>query len=139
MTKQVFADTLYWLAMVRPGDQWKEPARSARDALGDAILVTSDEVLSEFLNAIGTRAPGLRPTAVRMVRAIMANPNVRIIEQSRASFLSALARYESRDDKTYSLTDCSSMNIMAALGIQDVLTHDAHFRQEGFTCLIDRG
>ena len=36
----------------------------------------------------------------------------------------------------YSLTDCSSMNVMDAEGIRDVLTHDRHFRQEGYNVLI---
>lgn len=135
--RQVFVDTLYWLAITRSNDQWKAAATRARETLGDVILVTSDEVLTEFLNAIGGRGPHFRQVAVKMVRAIIANPNVRVVAQSRGSFLRALARYESRTDKTYSLTDCSSMDIMDALSIQEALTHDAHFRQEGFTCLIE--
>ena len=53
----------------------------------------------------------------------------------RESFLNALALYEARQDKAYSLTDCSSMATMRALGITQVLTRDAHFAQEGFALL----
>jgi len=47
-----------------------------------------------------------------------------------------LIRYAARRDKSYSLTDCISMNVMEAEGIQAVLTNDRHFLQEGFTALI---
>ena len=39
-------------------------------------------------------------------------------------------------DKGYSLTDCISMHAMRELGVGDILTHDDHFRQEGFTVLL---
>lgn len=39
-------------------------------------------------------------------------------------------------DKGYSLTDCISMNVMRAQGMAEVLTHDGHFAQEGFTILL---
>ncbi len=52
------------------------------------------------------------------------------------SFLEALELYESRLDKGYSLTDCISMNVCHKLGITQVLTHDHHFEQEGFSILL---
>lgn len=36
----------------------------------------------------------------------------------------------------YSHTDCLSMLIKRERGITDVLTHDAHFTQEGFHILL---
>jgi len=44
--------------------------------------------------------------------------------------------YEQRPDKEYSLTDCISMQVMKAMGITEVLTHDRHFVQEGFIILF---
>jgi predicted nucleic acid-binding protein len=41
-----------------------------------------------------------------------------------------------RSDKGYSLTDCISMIIMRQMGIAEVLTHDKHFTQEGFSILF---
>jgi hypothetical protein len=38
--------------------------------------------------------------------------------------------------KYYSLTDCISMNLMRGRGITEILTHDQHFTQEGFTILL---
>ena len=71
-----------------------------------------------------------------MVRAILANPNVKVIPQARDGFLRGLQLYEQREDKGYSLTDCISMNVMGSLHISDVLTHDRHFEQEGFSALM---
>ena len=51
-------------------------------------------------------------------------------------FESGLALYKSRLDKGYSLTDCVSMVVMRQERIQEVLTHDKHFAQEGFTILL---
>ncbi len=38
--------------------------------------------------------------------------------------------------KEYSLTDCVSMEVMWREGITDILTHDSHLSQEGFTILL---
>lgn len=137
--KIVFADALYWIAIVRPNDSWKLPAEEARQAIGNAILVTTDEVLTEFLAALSRSGPQLRKKAVEMVRAIMKNPNVRVFPQTREGFLKGLDRFENRLDKHYSLTDCISMNVIEAEEIQEVLTNDHHFEQEGWSVLIRKG
>ena len=133
----VFADTLYWVAIALPKDQWREPALKAKQNLGDVVIVTSDEVPSEFLNGLRKSAK-LREIAVRIVRKIQRNPNVKVVPQTRESFLRGLVRYESRPDKEYSLTDCISMDVMESEGIREVLTNDHHFQQEGFTVLIHK-
>lgn len=132
----IFVDTVYWVATGRPGDQWAEAARRARASLGAVRLVTTDEVLSEFLAALSAGGAAVRRAAVEMVRAIHNDPNVRVIPQTRETFLKALERYERRLDKEYSLTDCSSMNAMDSEQIAQVLTHDHHFGQEGYMVLI---
>ena len=134
--KSVFADTLYWVAIVRPDDQWREAALRARKELGPVRLVTTDEVLSEFLTGLSRAGEILRSQAVKMVRAIMSDPNVTVLPQSRASFLNGLGLYERRPDKTYSLVDCASMESMRAGGVQEILSNDGHFSQEGFSVLI---
>ena len=47
-----------------------------------------------------------------------------------------LERFEDRQDRGYSLTDCMSMVLMETEEIQEVLTSDKHFRQAGFTILM---
>lgn len=134
--KRVFADTQYWLAVLLPRDHWHEAAKSATASLGSVILVTTDEVLGEFLAGMSSLGPELRDAAVKMVRKIMGNTNVQVEPQTRDSWLRALDRYESRRDKQYRLVDCASMNAMDTHRIQEVLTHDHHFEQEGYVVLI---
>jgi hypothetical protein len=133
----VFADTLYWVAITRPGDPWADRARRATQAVADAQIVTTDEVLTEFLAALSAGGPAVR-NAVAIVRKALTHPKVTVIPQSRDTFLRAGDRYERRSDKRYSLTDCSAMNAMDAEGIRDVLTNDRHFEQEGYNVLIPK-
>jgi len=134
--KRVFADTLYWVAIARPGDRWSEPAKRATAAIDPVQIVTTDEVLSKFLTAMSRGGPAIRAAAVQIVRNLLQNPNVIVVPQSRQPFLAALDRYGQSADKEYSLTDCSSMNVMDRFSITDVLTNDRHFEQEGYTILI---
>jgi predicted nucleic acid-binding protein len=135
--RTVFADTDYWIARVHARDPWAEAARQAREALGDVRLLTTDGVLTEFLTGL-RHGEYLRTLAAKAVRAILDDPNVKVVPQTRDSFLKGLELYEQRLDKEYSLTDCISMNAMRAEGVTEVLTNDGHFTQEGFTVLMTK-
>ena len=134
--KEVFVDTLYWVAIANPSDQWHEAAKSAKSALGGVKLVTTDEVLIEFLSFLSKYGELLRVQGAKIVRAILNNASVSVVPQSRQSFLTALQFYEDRKDKQYSLVDCISMMTMKNRSITNVLTNDEHFSQEGFKILI---
>jgi predicted nucleic acid-binding protein len=134
--RRIFVDTLYWLALFVPGDEWAQAARAAD--IENASLVTTEEVLAEFLTAVSGRGDHIRRLACRSVREILNDPGVEVAVQSHESFLAGLALYERRPDKEYSLVDCISMNVMRRQRIQEILTHDRHFSQEGFVRLLDR-
>ena len=134
--RTVFADTHYWLAVTNPRDAWAETARTVRAQLGRVRLVTTDGVLTELLAAVCRAGPVARRRTALAVGAILTDPDVRVIPPSRESFLLALERYERREDKSYSLTDCRSMNVIDAEGIVEVLTNDHHFEQEGYAILM---
>jgi predicted nucleic acid-binding protein len=136
--RTVFVDTVYWIAIIRPGDHWAESAKRAKISLGNVLLLTTDEVLAEFLNALSGGGESLRCQAAKMVRAILSNPNVRVLAQSRDSFLRGVELYEERLDKEYSLTDCISMQAMKTESVNSILTHDHHFQQEGFSVLMTK-
>ena len=134
--RRVFADTLYWIATVKSSDPYEPGARKARQGIGPCVIVTTDEVLGEFVTAFSKGGSKMRARAVQTVRDILDSPSVKVIVQSRESFWHALERFSKRPDKDYSLTDCSSMNAMDTEGIRDVLTYDHHFEQEGYNVLI---
>lgn len=97
---EVFADTSFWIAVTIPGDKWAEAATNARAALPpDTRIVTTEEVLSEFLGWLSLRRERLRHlrlVAVSVVQAALANPRIIVIEQSHTSFLAGLDLYERR-------------------------------------------
>ena len=72
--KRIFADTLYWGAVLHERDQYRAQAIRARATLGDVALVTTGEVLAEFLDGLAHRGPYLRQAAARAVRKILTNP-----------------------------------------------------------------
>ncbi len=133
---RVFADTLYWVAITSPRDQWHKPALAARTRLGPVSIVTTEEVLIEFLTALSAGGPFLRRQAALVVRAIIDDETVTVLPASHESFMAGLDLYEQREDKEYSLTDCVSMAAMRTEQLSHALTNDHHFRQEGFEVLI---
>lgn len=134
--KSVFVDTVYWIARASSKDSWHGSAQRAYNRLpADAGLVTTDEVLTEFLTSF-SRDRSMREQAAEFVRKVMANRRVDVVPQTRDSFLKGLDRYEERIDKGYSMQDCISMTVMESMSITDVLTRDRHFAQEGFTTLM---
>jgi len=134
--RRIFADTLYWVALTHRKDQWHHAALKASRTLAGCHLVTTDEVLSEVLTAFCEGGPILRQRSATLIRRLHQRPTITIHPQSRLTFLTGLALYEARLDKGYSLADCISMETMRQEGIREILTHDAHFSQEGFTLLL---
>jgi uncharacterized protein len=132
----VFADTWYWVTFADPRDQWARVAKSFGESVGDRTLVTTDEVLVEFLAYFAGSSSPFRRRASEIVRMLLEEEDVEVIPQTRSGFLRGLALYERRPDKGYSLTDCISMEAMRARKITEVLTGDRHFAQEGFVLLL---
>ena len=132
----LFADTFYWVAVMSPRDPFHARVMSWGRNLGTLRLVTTDEVLTEVLNWFSGAGPYWRGKTATFVRNVRNDPDVAVLPQTRTDFDAALALYEARPDKGYSLTDCRSMIALRALGVIEVLTNDHHFSQEGFTILF---
>jgi predicted nucleic acid-binding protein len=133
---EVFADAFYWIALANPADQWHDPAKQFDEDNADASLVTTEEVLTEFLNYYAEAGDRRRKIVGAMCEQVLSHANIAVIPQSHESFSQGLELYRRREDKGYSLTDCISMMLMREREIREVLTHDRHFEQEGFTILL---
>jgi predicted nucleic acid-binding protein len=134
--RAVFADTAYWIALLNPRDALHARAKKISSTLTGVRLVTSEMVLTEFLNDFASRGENLRKAAVLTTRRLIEEPQILIAPQTSALFQEALALYISRMDKAWSQTDCASFCIMRERGITDALTHDHHFKQAGFAPLL---
>jgi predicted nucleic acid-binding protein len=136
--RTVLADTCYWIALLNPRDQTHDIAIRVSKGLTGYRIVTTEEVLTEVLNYFGARGPYFRSAAAKLVERIQADPSINILPQTHDGFLAGLRLYQARPDKGYSLTDCISMEALRREELSEVLTNDEHFKQEGFTCLLER-
>ena len=134
--KKVFADAVYWIALINPTEQWFRLAHSATENLGEFRLFTTTEVLTETLNFYSEGGHMKRHAASQLIRSILIDSTIQKVEPSQGRFLDGLDMFESRIEKGYSLTDCISMNVCRELSITEVLTHDDHIRQEGLNILL---
>jgi uncharacterized protein len=133
--RRVFADTSYWIALVNPRDQIHAKAVSVTQQLSPVMILTSEMVLAEVLNSFSDGGP-LRHAVGGMVQKLRSNRDVIIVPQTSEQFESALRRYKQAVDKSWSLTDCASFQVMEAEQIEAALTHDQHFAQAGFEALL---
>ena len=111
MSAAFFADTFYWVSLTNPRDSAHERVAAFSAEHEGTTILTTDEVLAEFLTFFATDL-ALRADAAGVVEDILQNPDVQVIPQSRSSFLAGLELYKTREDKTYSLTDCIAMETM---------------------------
>jgi predicted nucleic acid-binding protein len=132
----IFVDTLYWIALTNPKDQWHQKAVEFRESHLSTQFVTTEVVLIEYLNYYSSYGSKLREVSSQVVRAIMSDRTIEIVPQSQDLFFSGLNLYEQRLDKGYSMVDCISMSVMRDRNLLEVLTHDRHFAQEGFRILL---
>jgi len=134
--RAVFADTFYWAALTSTEDAAHDRAIGLSRSVAPDRIITTDEVLCEYLTFFAGTRPSVRTQAGKNVAQQMRSPTVLVIPQSRDSFLAGLDLYRARPDKAYSLVDCISMLTMRREGLTDVLTNDRHFEQEGFRALF---
>jgi predicted nucleic acid-binding protein len=80
----VFADSLFWTAIVRPDDPYRESALEAAAGLEGAVIVTTEEVLSEFLAAVAKYDKHIRQAAVKAVDALRVSDQVRVGQQNES-------------------------------------------------------
>ncbi len=138
----VFVDAAFWIARLNPRDAYHSEAAVLRTKHSQRPWITSDMVLAEVAACFSKS--GLRARVADWLGEIIdqnegdveGSATVAIIYTSAAHFRSGLKLYTNRPDKTYSLTDCTSMVLMHALKLTEVLTCDRHFEQEGLTTLM---
>jgi predicted nucleic acid-binding protein len=133
---EVFLDTSYALALSAPTDEFHARALRLADELeaAKARLVTTRAVLLEIGNALSRQR--YRVSAVRLLEALEADPDVEVVGLSDDLFARAFELYAARADKEWGLIDCVSFVVMTERGHTKALTADEHFLQCGFRALL---
>lgn len=103
---ELFVDTIHLVALVNPKDQWHQKSVEVETATRNANLVTTEDILTEFLNFYSEHGEFMRMNVSAFVREILLDVRVKIIPRVETAFLDALELYEARLDKGYSLTEC---------------------------------
>src|SRR5271155_2900492 len=110
--ERVFADTGNWIALLNPRDELHQKASAISLDYGSHQIVTSEMVLTEFLNSFSDYGPRLRQAAARAVASVRGSSQIVVFPQTSQLFEKALERYQEMADKSWSLTDCASFLIM---------------------------
>jgi predicted nucleic acid-binding protein len=82
--KAVFADTSFWIALTNEGDAAYEKAQAFSLSLGSRKIITSESVLTEYLNYFAGWGPYFRNQASANARALLLNRMVDV-ERSQAT------------------------------------------------------
>ena len=132
----IFADTGYWIALFNPRDDLHDKSLTVARVTQGRLVVTSQLVLTEFLNYYASLGQSFRQQAVQVVRSLQQATEVEIVPQTDEQFQAALTLYSQRPDKEWSLVDCASFLIMQQRNLREALAHDEHFQQAGFVPLL---
>ena len=121
--------------MAHPNDTHHLEALRVTQETRGAFFVTTDSVFGEVL-ALLSRNAAARESALRLFHDALSNENIDVVRQHAGLFNRAVERYAEQDDRTASLVDCISMEVMDDYGIQEVLTADRDFERAGYTRLM---
>ena len=129
----MFLDTSGLFAYLSETEAKHSRARSLLETYEPSF--THSLVLVEFI-ALANARNFSRAKALEFVSEIMHHPIVDVVWVDRPRILHALSFLGMRLDKTYSLCDAVSFQLMSERRIEKALTTDHHFEQEGFSALL---
>jgi predicted nucleic acid-binding protein len=131
--KGVFCDTVYFLALLNPTDQF-HAAALAYSQNAQQTLITTEWVLTEVGDALWQ--PANRRRLGQLLAILSESRETEIVQAESSWFQRGCELFLARPDKEWSLTDCISFLVMKEHGISEALTGDHHFEQAGFTVLL---
>lgn len=126
-------DTSGLLCLINRDEPWHDAAREFLDAAERRVV--HNYVLAEWI-ALAHARKVPRPTALGYAAELTEDPAVDVVWVGEELHRAGLALLTDRPDKTYSLCDAVSFVLMRRLGIDEALTTDRHFEQEGFRRLL---
>ena len=135
MVNSVFVDTWGWLTLRDKSEsrhvEVSDYYRRAR--LENRRIITSDYVLDETITLLFRRLPFSQArNSVELIDQAIGQGYLTIEAITQHRFESAKQlRYQYDDKPLISFTDLTSMVVMSDLGIENILTADAHFSHVG--------
>jgi uncharacterized protein len=134
----LFVDTAGWGHLVDPSQEHHVQAaaiyRTARQQ--QRGIITTNYILTELVALLTSPLRIPRPQIVAFINGLKMSSYIEIVHVSPTLDVQAWQLLTQRQDKTWSLVDCSSFVIMQERGIIEALTTDHHFEQAGFIKLL---
>ncbi|MBX7255638.1 MAG: PIN domain-containing protein [Candidatus Hydrogenedentes bacterium] len=131
--RAVFADTSFYVALANPRDSLHSAALEFSQGFRGRT-VTSEFVLVEVGNFFSSTET--RQLFVDLFSQLRSDSYTQIVECSTKLLSDAVELFAIRNDKRWSLTDCTSFAVMNTLHLKSALTADHHFAQAGFEVLL---
>ena len=139
MGRVVYADSSFFIALFDSRDDaWSIAWELFESFVSDPNLrlIFARDVMNELLAHYSRSGSSIRREVARFVRRTFNDPNYSVEVVDEDTYANALNLYESRHDKRYSMVDCIGMTIMRRDGLDEVVTTDRDFVQEGFVNLM---
>jgi predicted nucleic acid-binding protein len=130
---RVFADTSGIFAALVSNDQNHDSAKNCLTKLleDESVIITSSYVLLECISLLQAR---VSVDAARQFERIL-RPAFQVIWISEELHERAFRRLELKNQRSLSLTDCTSFICMEEYAINQVFAFDPHFTKAGFELL----
>lgn len=134
----LFVDTSGWGNLVDRSQPFHSLAatlyRLARQQ--NHTIITTNYILTELVALLTSPLKLTRPQIITFMQSLKQSAYVEILHIDVKTDAQAWQLLISREDKNWSLVDCSSFIIMQEKNITEALTNDNHFEQAGFVRLL---
>ena len=145
MTK-LFVDTSGWANLIDISQPYHDLAVQIYHDLAVQIyydrrsqkhkIITTNYIICELVALLSSPLRIPRNKAIAFIQSLKKSPYIQIIHIDEKIDLQAWELLTQREDKNWSLVDCSSFVIMKQYGISEALTNDHHFEQAGLIKLL---
>ena len=134
----IFVDTSGWASYFDSREpSHKSATQIYRDVrLAGFKIVTTNYVITELIALLASPLRLPRGRIITFVEGVTTSPYVEVVHIDEELHRQAWTLLKARQDKDWSLVDCSSFVLMEELGITQALTADHHFEQAGFVGLL---
>lgn len=134
----LFVDTSGWGNLLDLSQPFHPQAttlyRLARQQQRKAI--TTNYILTELVALLTSPLRMPRPQIIAFIQSLKTSPYIDILHIGPETDTQAWQLLANREDKNWSLVDCSSFIVMQQKNIAESLTNDHHFEQAGFIRLL---
>jgi uncharacterized protein len=99
-------------------------------------ILTTNYIITEVIALLTSPLRIPRPQIIAFIQSLRDSPYIEILHIDSETDAQSWQLLASRQDKAWSLVDCSSFVIMQQNKITQALTNDHHFEQAGFIRLL---